>query len=139
MDEQLRVAAATEPAPKTENVEFWTFVSQHGVTVSYMLRIERGERGKILLNAIDNTPVAVELTLHDDTDKNELIAQMCFPIVNCFHYSCARGKHTTYAEGQSPRDKELKRIQEIAAADLLKRRGRMTRPSVESNEKTATE
>ena len=96
------------PTPKREAIEIWTFVSPHGVTVSYEIRPDFGEKGQVLYNAIDHSPVSIELGFKNCDEKNETLGVLSFPVANCFSYGMARGEKLLYAPGQSPEERELK-------------------------------
>lgn len=117
----------SEPLPEArrEAVEVWTFVSPHGASVSYEIRPDFGEKGQLLYNAIDHTPVSVELSFKGCDDKNEALGVMSFPVANCFSYGMARGEKVVYLPGQSPVERELKAREDRRTNSLLAKRERI--------------
>lgn len=110
-------------APKQESVEVWTFI-QDGVTATYVLRVDQGEKSQVLRNPIDSTPVQVELVFKSCDDKNETVGVMSFPIANKFSYGCEFAKQTIYAKGESPMERELADMEKKRTETLVARRQR---------------
>jgi hypothetical protein len=108
--------------PKVEQVEYWTLISNAGHQVTYMIRLEIGEKGQILRNAIDNTPVEVQLMFKSGDAKNEAVAISSFPVVNLFNYTCEKGEHKVYPEGHGPADQQLAEIEHKRNDTLAKRK-----------------
>lgn len=111
--------------PKHEKVEYWHFVGNGGAAVTYMVRIERGERANVLLNQIDNSPIEVQLLLRNDDDKNEIAGRLCFPIANLFSYGMEMGTFAVYPAGYSPAEMVAKDNEKKHHDGLLMRKRRM--------------
>lgn len=101
------------PANKTIAVENWVFVGVNGVTSSYQLRPDLGEKAVFIKNAIDDSILQIQLLIKDGTDKNETKAVVGFVLSNIVCYISEKSTITEFAKGQSPLEKELSRIAEV--------------------------
>lgn len=109
--------------PKIEVVEYWHMVGTNGVSATYMLRVERGERANILCNHIDNSPLEVQLLLRHDDEKNEVAGTLSFPIANLFSYGKENGTFASYPKGHAPVDKAVEEdIQRRQESLVLRKR-----------------
>lgn len=93
---------------RKENVEDWSLVMQGGVSATYVVRVDRGEKAVISLNTIDHSPVEVVLIFRDDK-TNEITGTLHFPVANLLSYGATKRVATIYGEGESPVEQELKR------------------------------
>lgn len=101
------------PANKTIAVENWVFVGVNGVTSSYQLRPDLGEKAVFIKNAIDDSILQIQLLIKDGTEKNETKAVVGFVLSNIVCYISEKSTITEFAKGQSPLEKELSRIAEV--------------------------
>lgn len=108
--------------PKLEEVEYWTLIAANGQKVVYMIRVEIGEKGQVLKNPIDQTPVEVQLLFKSGDAKNEVVAVSSFPIANLFNYTCEKGQNAVYPEGHGPADQQLADIQHKQQDTLMRRK-----------------
>lgn len=111
--------------PKIEQVEYWSLVGNNGVSVMYMLRVERNERANIMLNEIDHSPIEVQLLLRTEDDENKIAATLSFPVCNLFSYGKENGTFAVYPKGFSPTDKAIKDDADKRAEGMVTRKRRM--------------
>jgi hypothetical protein len=112
------------PTP-TEPVEFWSFLFKGGIQKDFTIHTGRNEKVLIVKNAIDQTPVEVQIYLREGTDgKNEVTGALRINLSNVLIWGKEDGVEEIYAPGESPVEKELKRLadQQQQRAEAFERR-----------------
>lgn len=110
---------------KWENIEVWSFLFMGDtVPTTYIIRVERNERGLVMQNPIDHTPVEIELVFRGDDGKNEIVGGLKFPVVNLKCYGKTMSKQRVYEPGEDPVSRELKlhKDRAVARAETFEKR-----------------
>jgi hypothetical protein len=96
-----------------EEVEYWLIKSATGLTESFRVRLEIGEKVDIQASPIDGSLLGLSVKFMTGDDKNEMAGRRFFPMQNIFHFDIAKSKDPVYKEGESPAELELKRRKQL--------------------------